>query len=134
MNGRPRKIVELPDSPSDWKSLEREAVHLHAGRLWRAVPIGCVLCLDLLPNKDQTLQADEDHEFYLCAIHGKLEKVPFTEERKFEMRLGPRVVEVTKLVEDFLLFPECQTSEERLMTIEKIINEAAQTREDGDED
>lgn len=120
----PKKIVELPSSPGDWKKLDREANHLHNGRLWRWIPAGCVLCIESGDAKDQTLQSVDNPDFYLCQNHGKLEKVPFRCKREYTVSLGDKSVDSSHVTEDFFLFPVNQSSSERERLIKEIISEA----------
>lgn len=128
----PRKIVELPSDPSQWRKLVRDGHHVHDGKLWVWVPSGCVLCVESAEWKDQTLQSVDDPEHYVCQNHGKLEKVIYSFQSQYTIQIGERTVTGSRRVEDFFLFPASQTSEERAGLLDKILKEAEEYENEND--
>lgn len=125
MNG-PKRIVELQED--SWPNITPDDVLVHDGKLWNWVPGGCVLCVE---SKDQTLKAVDD-DIHVCRTHGELEKVPYVIERQYVIMLGDRRLTGSKKSEDFFLFPQSQSPEERTALLDKILAEADEYEDEHD--
>lgn len=119
----PKRIIEHEEDPSTWK-VDKNALHLRAGRLWKYMPVGCVCCVDSPDPKAKTFQSDEDEQLFVCGVHGPLEVVPYRSTRQYVVTIGELRVEGDQTLEDSFLFPRSLTPEKRKEMLQNLMDDA----------
>lgn len=128
---RPKKVIDLDNTPESKWQVEVDAEHIYQSKLWSCVPVGCVLCADA-DRKDahgQTLHADGK---YICLTHGDLVEVPYVIKRVTTVSIGgiERVAE--QKIQDNVLFPILMEDEYREIMIDKLVDMTLESENDPD--
>jgi len=130
----PTKIIELDGKPrSSWR-LEKKALHLWKGKLWRLVEAGCFFCaeeaeraraegLDVEGFVTFTRDHDDGTPESWCMDHGELHEIPYSMEKKFKIVIGGVTREGETSCSDVMLFPVSMSEDERNEAIESLLGE-----------
>lgn len=145
---KPRKIIELDDTPQDKWRIEPEALHLWQGHLWSWDEVGCTECIDeddkrraehMEQDPETPYQSadsvtlcrkdDDGNEHFHCLKHGKLDFISCTARKEFTITVGGEVIEGQVDHQDAFLVPASQTEEERQAYVKRLAGELASFQE-----